>query len=352
MNKLNIPEKLGVIGIDELTIKSLTVNTDLLSSINLNGIKYPIIIKDNGEIVTGKKRAFVAKQLRLDSINVRIVPSDLESEEYDLLAILDNLGNSNLYWADKAKLHNSYHSISKSIHRKQTLKDSAYFLDCSIALLSENITIAQALELEPAVANIQDRATALKYILTLNRRKNQGEVTPASNNVLHGNVRDTLDLFGDKEFDVCIIDGELSNSNPIFRVMKNDSFMFIIEDSFNWTLVKDYGFKPQRLPLIWIREDLPEGENTWEFSKNYTFVISAVKGHPSLTNNKVNPIIYGSKKTLIKYLLEHSSYEGSNILNPFAKDSSILESCIDMNRNYTVISEDKVVIDDIRSRLK
>ena len=122
----------------------------------------------------------------------------------------------------------------------------------------------------------------------------------------------------------------------------------------------------QKWPLIWIKEgSLSHGRRTWEYQRDFEPIILAVKGSPALTgsflssiiSNKVVPsvnMIHPNQKPVEVYkrLLDHCTYEGSIVLDPFAGSGSCLVACKNTGRRYVGIEREVKYFTKIEERLK
>jgi site-specific DNA-methyltransferase (adenine-specific) len=110
---------------------------------------------------------------------------------------------------------------------------------------------------------------------------------------------------------------------------------------------------------------LSHGRRDWEYNRSIEFILLAVKGTPALAVENPSicfscPIvpparmIHPNEKPpqVIKNILNHCSFEGSLILDPFAGSGVVLSTCAEMGRHYVGIEREKKYYDGILRRLK
>jgi DNA modification methylase len=107
------------------------------------------------------------------------------------------------------------------------------------------------------------------------------------------------------------------------------------------------------------------GVSSWEYDRDFEFIIVAVKGSPALTTGrklssvKSFPIVHPTKMIhpnekpieLISDLIEDCSYENQLIIDPFAGSGVLGVACSKMNRHYYLIERDHDTYENIRKRL-
>jgi len=271
-----------------------------------------------------------------------------------------------------------------------SLRDTAAELDMALGTLSEDLRMADAIMADPSLRRIEDKTTAKKVIFELLKRSGQelGAVAPVDfeTNVCHlGGSESILQGYKDDTFDACITDPpwlEFKDSSltrdaftlPVFaevyRVLKQNAFLYAFVSTQDWIFYQDelvkIGFSVQKWPLIWVKEGvLTHGRKTWEYQRDYEPIILAVKGSPAVTASmlssvmscKVVPsvkLIHPNEKPpeVIKRLMDHCSYEGSLILDPFAGSFVVADVAKQMGRRYVAIEKDKTFYAQGLERLK
>jgi site-specific DNA-methyltransferase (adenine-specific) len=107
------------------------------------------------------------------------------------------------------------------------------------------------------------------------------------------------------------------------------------------------------------------GVRSWEYDRDFEFIIVATKGAPALTSPvsvsgvktfpvvPVKNLIHPNEKpiALIKSILEDCSYEGNIILDPFGGSFVVGKAAKDMGRRFVVCEREKKFYDAGRKRL-
>ncbi len=372
--------------------------TSMVSSIEELGLQNPPAIKENHEVITGRLRITACIACKLDPIEVKIYPSDLPEEEYKIISLHENLKRYNLPWHEQVIKEAQLHSLRQVQHGpgkqgKKTgwgLRDTATELNISLGYLSEDIRMAEAIMADPSLKKIGDKTTARRVILGKLKRINQEvdstrHVNFETNKIYCGSSEVILQGFPDNTFDVCLTDPPwleyrddklirdeftLSVFSQVYRVMKNNSFLYMFVSTQDWIFYQaelhKLGFSVQKYPLIWIKEGvLSYGTRSWEYQRDYEPILLAVKGSPSLTGNMISSImsckVVPSQKLIhpnekpaevIKRLLNSCSYEGSLVLDPFMGSGVVVDVCRQIDRRYIGIERDQKAFLKIEERLK
>lgn len=371
----------------------------MANSIQSEGLFHPPLIKENYEIIAGKLRVLGAIKAGVDLIECKVYPMGLEEDEYKALSLHENLKRYNLSWAEQVLAEKELHDLRQSQHgigRKGakvgwSIRDTAAELNIAFGGLSEDIKMAEALLADPSLAKIQDKTTAKKVIFRNIKQvvQEMGVTRPVdftTNVCHHGSAEKVLDAYPDCSFDGCITDPpwlEFKDKNlvkdaftldvfkQIYRTLKQNSFLYAFVSTQDWIIYQEefqkIGFNVQKWPLIWVKEGvLTHGNRSWEYQRDYEPIILAVKGSPALTTNGLLSSVFSCKAVpavklthpnekppeVIKRLLEHSSYEGSIILDPFAGSFVVPETCKLMRRRYVAIEKDPKFFIQGEERLK
>ncbi len=254
-------------------------------------------------------------------------------------------------WQDKILEQYNWFTRKQKVDRHFGIKEGAYQLGVSISQLSENLSIARAMQSNSTISRCLSRDQALEETKKSIHRRKQAIIQKNHKNIV-GLNKDISGL-DEKQFDVCIIEfpREFNKSiGDIYPLMKSNSFVYLI-NTFTPSYLEQEDFTAQHFPLIWIEEGKQSRQLAhWQYSKNYQFITLGVRGTPALTMDKITPILYLSRLGLYKKLLDYSSYSESNILTIHAQDSILAEAC-EGGRNYTILtSEDRM--EDIRKIVK
>jgi adenine-specific DNA-methyltransferase len=359
----------------------------LIESIKSQGLLNAPTIKDNMEIVHGAARVRACIAVGLTKIEVNIVPSDWDPDIYKILSLHENLKRKNLQWYDQCILEKELHDLRQDEHgigkqgKKEgwSLRDTANELEMSFGTLSEDIRLAEAVMADPTLKNIQDKRTAKKLVFSALKRTQQefDAALPTDipiNCVHNGESSKLLEIYKDNTVDVCITDPpwleykekELTQDvytlevfKQVYRVLKNPGFLYLFVGTADWFFYNDnlpkIGFTMQRWPLIWIKEGvLTYSSAPWQYQRDYELIILAVKGAPALAVGHASAIIshpvvptmkliHPNEKPVgvISRLLNHCSFDGSIVLDPFAGSGAVLEAAQQSGRRWIGIERDK-----------
>lgn len=385
----------------KLPLDALTTSDEIRSlaeSIKTIGfLQNPPIIKDNLELVSGKKRVPAAIIAGLDLIDVHVVPSDLPNDEYEAMSLHENLKRSNPTWYDyvimEKRLHDlrqAQHGIATSGSRKGwSIRDTADELQISFGGLSQDLKVAEAVLADPSLKRVGDKKTALRIILDSTKRAGQQANAQAWSQIdstVHlGGAEKILELYEDQTFDACITDPPwlefkdesltrdeytLPVFKQVYRTLKTNSFLYMFVGTqdwyYYWEQLPKFGFNVQKWPMFWIKEGvLTRGTTSWQYQRNYELILLAVKGAPALTDSLLSsalsfPVVNSQKLihpnekplSIIRTLLDHCSYKNSIILDPFGGSGVTGEACKITERRYVLIEKEPKYYHGILRRLE
>ena len=398
---------------------------EFLESLREQGQLHAIIVRPMNnsatpyDLVTGAKRYEAAKMLRWAELDAEVKsPSDVDAK---VMRVHENLHRHNLPWYEAVILVQQLHELRQEQHGKKEgvgrpkkdekvwgVRETASELSLSIGGVSEDLSLARAVQTDPTLKNIKDRKTAIKLVRAQARRMQSetmaamGDIEVGLNEAYLGDSAEVLSHFPEETFDVCITDPPWLNffdptltvdkrTLPVFqalyRVMKPDSFLFVIVsvDDFVYYGGYDYldesgtkqhrrgaleklGFHIAKTPVFWqkLNSLSRRGVRTWEYDRDFEFILVAAKGNPvlarkgNLTAFKPYPqvppahLIHPNEKPLdlITELLEDCSFIGSSVVDPFGGSGVTAHACIRTHRHYVIIERDKQFYDGIVKRLE
>lgn len=376
----------------------LVVETEPIHEVEIDNPKF--------KIIAGKKRFVALQQLGTKEIPVKIYPANLTKDQIEDISLHENLRRQNLTWYEQVEMELQLHDLRQRMHGAKTQgarsdkgakgwtqTDTARELGISIGSLSQDLNLARAVMNDPSLKNVKDKDTAMRLIKTAARR------AEAEAFALLPNEQDFMDqaFLGDSyeilkrlpagSFDCCITDPPWSTYDrdedltanqddllpifrEVFRLLKTDSFLFVITSSIDLhhyqTELPKIGFKIQNYPLIWFKDStITHGRRNYEYARDYEPIILAVKGNPLLTssteissilnyrNLHYTKMIHPNEKPpeLLEQLIRNSTFEGMSILDPFSGSGVTLEVAKRMNRHYVGCEKDKKFYDGIVRRL-
>lgn len=411
---------MDIISIDQVVTEDWTFSEELLKpireSIQVQGCHHPLLVSFGPittnpdeqwkyRVIAGKKRFICLQQLGIKEIPVKILRADLTAIELKEYSLHENLRRYNLPWSEQVELELELHELRIEQHGKKkgprltsagavgwTQADTAKELGIAMGVLSEDLDLARAVRSNRSLSKVKDKTTALKLIKTESRRSQDAafSLIPSEfkmNQVFLGDSLDILKQFPKETFDACITDppwsqyarDESLTAEPIdllgifketFRVLKNDSFLYLICSSPDFDFYRrelpKIGFTIQDYPLIWHKtRTITHGRRNWQYSRDYEPILLGVKGSPVLTssteisailnyeNLHYTKMIHPHEKpiALLNQLVRDSTHPGGKIIDPFAGSGVTLESAKVNDRCYIGIEKEKKFYDNIVKRL-
>lgn len=378
----------------------------LSTSIAKNGLIHPITVyvdTDSIYMLTGETRLAACKLLKWEFIS-GVIKEGLSSKDEDIIKeiqIHENLFRYNLPWWDQVAAIKELHELREKQFGKSkaggpksgwSMRDTAAELGISLGTISQDITLAKAIELDPNLKKITDAKTARRLIKEHEKRTWQEISASAPKDIsvdqlYLGDSVEILKYMPDRVFDAVITDPPwlrfyrdqtlesdehtVDVFTEVWRTMKMDSFLYVFlgtkdVDEYRSKLPK-MGFHLQEMPLIWAKQNvITHGKRSWEYARDYEHILLAVKGSPALTSTKqlssiftfaVVPsmkLVHPNEKphSLIESLINHCTYEGALILDPFAGSGVVPLTAKKMKRKYIAIEREKKYYDVIERRLQ
>jgi DNA modification methylase/uncharacterized ParB-like nuclease family protein len=386
----------------------------LAESIKERGLSHPIIVRpaniEGSEkyfLVSGEKRLLAIQSLGETEIEATV--KEVDEINGKILRLHENLKRNNLPWFEQALLVENLHTLRQQEHggqltqgrpkkdegKKWGIRETAEELGRALGPLSEDIQLARAVQLNPALRNVSDRKTAVRLVRIAAQRHNS-EIeakmpTEASyDEAFFGDSASVLKSFPDKTFDHCVTDPPwikffdpslildqrtLPVFREVYRVLKNNSFLlfFCGLDDYHYYCGYDapdetgaivhnkgqlerIGFNVSKTPAIWQKENAlsRRGVRSWEYDRDFEFVVVAVKGSPVMVSptaisafkrRPITPVAHlrhpNEKPTaVVEDFIKDISFEGNLILDPFGGSFVTAEACKNLNRRYVVIERD------------
>jgi len=394
--------KISSIAIEERQREDLKDIMLLSKSIEEVGQLVPIIVeKGTNRLIAGERRIQAMRLLGRDEVDA-VFQEDLTEAMRYKIELMENLMRENLSWdeevkaiAELARLEQAESGQRKPGRRGEfdqsgakSLDDIAKGLGMSKARLSQDLTMANALETFPRLAEEPNKTTAFK------RYKRALSSVIASELLTRGeiNTREELKLGKAEELIVDVGDGtidlvtfdppfgiELDTSASqgisgsgedykfedtlersrklcstlfpqFFRVMKPDSvlLMFYPIQYYQWfydELVKTFGVDGVfKIPLIWNKGRGGTLFTGYSFSGSYETIFFARKGKPVLSKDRGDVFnftrVHGQKLIhvaerpveLYKEMIECATHPGASILDPTFGSAASIEAAMLTNR--------------------
>jgi site-specific DNA-methyltransferase (adenine-specific) len=382
----------------------------LKKSIEENGLFHPVIVQcsENYEnnlykIITGRARFLACQELNLPTISATILPFNCKNPHE--ISLHENLRRHNLNWFDAIELEQELHELRvlehgpkkpgkpvKDAKQGWSQNDTARELGLALGTFSQDMALATELKKNPYLRNIKDKTTALKVIRQIAKQQAAEieQLLPSDlelDDVLLGDSSSILKSFPKDTFDLCLTDPPWSEYKdeslrsdqesllPVFfelyRVLKRDSFLFIITSTTDFYFylheLPKLGFKVQSYPLIWWKQKtITYGRAPWQTARDFENIILAVKGDPILISRTETSSIMNYDNVhytklrhpnqkpleLIENILRMSTNPGAKVVDPFSGSGVVAEACKKNDRRYLCIEKDKKFYDRIVEHLK
>lgn len=406
--------------IDEIKLQ------ELADSIAEIGLSQAIIVSPSpGErfsLVSGEKRLLACARLGWEEIEASIREmSDKRSKE---TRIHENLKRFDLPWPEQVKLIEELHSLRQEEHglpqktgrpSKEgppktkvgwSLKDTAEELSMGIGSLSDDLTLARALQKDPTLAQVKDKKTAVKLARVAIHRytteRSAGLPTKFEGNDIYcGDSSEILKQLPPQSIDHCVTDPPwikffdrsltiddrtLPVFRELYRVLKSGALIYIFcgLDDYEYYVGHDepgieeskhvagklekLGYAVSKTPIIWqkLKSLSRRGVAPWEYSRDFEFIIVAAKPPAALSSAgqlsgiKPFPIVHPSQMIhpnekpieLMSNLIKDCSYEGNIIIDPFAGSGVVGSACKLTNRKYVLIERDPSSYEKIVKRME
>jgi ParB/RepB/Spo0J family partition protein len=151
---------------------------ELIVSIKKDGIIQPLAVRrcsdGSFDLCAGGRRLRAAKECGLTIVPVRVYPEDMSDLQLRTVELMENIIRKDLTWWEKSKLMQEINRLQVAIHgeKKSTSPNApgwskamtAEMLGVSEATVSEEIQLANHLDLIPGLKEAKNRAEARKVI--------------------------------------------------------------------------------------------------------------------------------------------------------------------------------------------
>lgn len=389
---------------------------DIADSIKEVGLSHKVIVRPaNGSfaLVSGEKRLRAMQMLGQTEVDVDV--REVDETEGSIIRAHENLKRHNLPWWEAVALVERLHALRQTQHgeaqrgrpKKESdggtppakpgwgVRDTARELGLAIGPVAEDIALARAVERDPSLRNIKDKKTAVRLVrIAAQRVEAEAEAglptDIAVNQAFFGDSASILSQFPAQSIDHCVTDPPWINffdsklaiderTLPVFkevyRVLKINSFLYMfcgIDDIVYYCgydtrnaqgevihtmgALEKIGFTVSKTPLIWRKMGAlsRRGVRSWEYDRDFEFIILAVKGSPALTAptvissfkqfNAVPPVklIHPHEKPveLLEDIISDCSYEGNIILDPFGGSFVTAEAARNKKRRWVICERD------------
>lgn len=394
---------------------------DIASSMKEIGLSHSVIVRPaNGsfELVSGEKRVRAAQLLEWAEIEAEV--RDVSEIQGKIIQTHENLKRHNLPWWEAVVLVEALHKFRQGEHGESIagrpkkdeeksgwgIRDTAKELGLALGPVAEDLQLARAVQSDPSLRNVRDKKTAIRLVkIAAQRHEAESEAglptELAVNQTYLGDSASILSHFPASSIDHCVTDPPWINffeetltldqrTIPVFkevyRVLRISGFLYIFCGLDDYSYYCGYdrrnekgdiihtpgelekiGFKVSKTPLIWHKTNTlsRRGVRSWEYDRDFEFVIVATKGSPAMTSSTVlsgiktfpavpvRSLIHPNEKPidLLKDILSDCSYEGNIILDPFGGSFVTAHAAKETKRRWVVCERDKKFYDLGRKRL-
>lgn len=148
------------------------------------------------------------------------------------------------------------------------------------------------------------------------------------------------------------------------RVLKKDSALYVF---CSWHNVDEFKkqfekyFKLKNI-LVWVKNNHGSGDLQASYAPKYEFILYGNKGRRKFENGRKEDVLFYNKTKnelhptqkpvdLLEFLINNSSIENDNILDPFMGSGSTGVACINTNRNFIGFELDEHYFQIAKERL-
>ena len=365
----------------------------LAKSIDQYGLIHPPVVTESKDLVAGERRVLACKHLKWEEIDVRLIEdlSELEKREIELE---ENIHRKQFTWQEEVKAKEEIHRIKQDQYGPRVkghdsdgwgIKDTAQALDQSLGTVSQDIRLAEAIEIYPEVAKEKNKGRAWKAFKKMEEKEILEAMAETLNEVESGEMYELINddcvswmrSMSDESFNLVIADppwgidmdtkSRLSRANNIeyedgefvlilikmaieecYRILKDGSHMYLFFGIEHYNLIKDLltetGFEVDLVPVIWNKNHGGSAAKGKTFPKAYETIFHCWKGSRSLNTTHHNVFTFprpkGSNRihtaqkseSLIREFVLASSNPGDLILDPFAGSGSTVIASVKEGR--------------------
>lgn len=408
---------------DEARAAEILSNIDgIADSLKELGLSHPVIVRpgENGsyELVSGEKRIRAAQKLEWKEIEAEV--RNVTEIQGKIIQTHENLKRYNLPWWESALLVEALHRFRQQEHGDTQIgrpkkgeeksgwgiRDTARELGLALGPIAEDLQLARAVQFDPSLRNVKDKKTAVRLVKIAARRHEAEEDAGLStdlevNQAFFGDSTVILSQFPSGSVDHCITDPPWINFfeesltldqrtlpvfREVFRVLRLQGFLYLFCGLDDYSYYCGYdrrdekggiihtfgelekiGFRVSKTPLIWHKTHTlsRRGVKSWEYDRDFEFIIVATKGNPALTSPtsisgvKTFPAVHvrnlkhpnEKPVELLRDIIKDCSYEGNIILDPFGGSFVTGHAAKDLKRRFIVCEREKKFYDAGRKRL-
>lgn len=163
----------------------------LAASLKKEGVIQPLAVRactGNEEyiLLAGGRRYKACLQAGITEIPVRIYPDSLNEMEMRSIELMENVARKDLSWIEASNLNKEIHLLQQAIYGKKTstspdapgvgMRDTAKLLGIAVGGLSDDIKLANAIEVFPSIKEAKTKSDAMKMLKKLQEELVMAEV--------------------------------------------------------------------------------------------------------------------------------------------------------------------------------
>jgi len=124
------------------------------STISEQGLIHPITIDTNNTLIAGGRRLAACKLLKWEKIPTIIIKVG-EEVSIPELELLENLARKNFTWPERCAIIKKIYEAKKAKDESWSVRKTATFIDISVGGVSDQISMAKAIEVIPELASYE-----------------------------------------------------------------------------------------------------------------------------------------------------------------------------------------------------
>jgi ParB/RepB/Spo0J family partition protein len=351
----------------------------LAASINKFGLLHPIVVTKDRHLIAGERRLRACKLLGWAEIPVSIF-EDLDDLQRKEIELEENIQRQQMTWVEECQAKKDIHEIKVARyggaikgHESEgwKLSDTAQALGKSIGSVSQDIKLAEYLQMFPELGKEKNKSQAYKKIREIEERailkeiaKRQAESGVQVADTYKGDCREIMKGMIAESVDLVILDPpwgiEMDDESymarnrtveyddswewaeTLMRTTFQESFRLLREDRHAYVyfgiskynqvlgLLLEAGFEVNPIPIAWSKGQGGRPGTGMTYTNSYESIFHCWKGRRQLNGTPINVLsfarpsdkdrIHSAQKSieLCKLLIEQSTLPGETVLEPFA----------------------------------
>ena len=377
----------------------------LATSISSKGLLHPVIVDDKTkQLIAGERRLQAHKMLGLEEIEVKFL-KDIDDVTRKEIEIEENLKRKDFTWQEEVAAKMALDAIKRRQYGAAVkgqvggwgLRETGEALGQSTATVSQDITLAKALEQFPDLKKLRTKDSAFKELQKIRERAVRGELAKRSRITVDTSVIKNVDaLAGLKALAAESVDLGLTDPpfgvnldasgkinitwsevyaddaydvlekirlvmKEYYRVLKQNTHMYVFFGTQHYTqmlqMLIDSGFEVNPIPLIWNKTTGGSGASPTCWVVAYESCFHCMKGRRSLFKATSDVLTFNRKpaqskihpcekpRALLRKIVEASSEPGDLVVDAYAGSASTLLAALECNRNALGFEKSKTHYD-------